>query len=75
MPVIGDTTETYWHDVSQDVRDPSHTYTFAANDNGRNASAALNGSTSGAYLYNAFEERVQKTAGGTVTQFVFDRFR
>src|SRR5579863_2636608 len=29
--------------VSQDVRDPTHTFTFAANDNGRNASAALNG--------------------------------
>src|SRR5690349_12861067 len=34
--------------VSQDVRDASHTYTFAANDNGRNASAALNGTTAGA---------------------------
>src|SRR5690242_13540425 len=42
--------------VSQDVRDPSHTYTFAANDNGRNASASLNGSTVGSYLYNAFEQ-------------------
>ena len=60
--------------VSQDVRDASHTYTFAANDNGRNASAALNGTTAGAYLYNAFEQRVQKTVGSTVTQFVSDRF-
>ena len=60
--------------VSQDVRDPSHTYTFAANDNGRNASASLNGSTVGSYLYNAFEQRVQKVAGGVTTQFVFDRF-
>ena len=60
--------------VSQDVRDASHTYTFAANDNGRNASAALNGTTAGAYLYNAFEQRVQKTVGSAVTQFVFDRF-
>ena len=48
--------------VSQDVRDGSHTYTFAANDNGRNASASLNSSTVGSYLYNAFEQRVQKVA-------------
>ncbi len=60
--------------VSQDVRDSSDTYTFAANDNGRNASAALNGTTAGAYLYNAFEQRVEKTVGSAVTQFVFDRF-
>lgn len=60
--------------VSQDVRDASNTYTFAANDNGRNASASLNGSTAGTYLYNAFEQRVQKTVGSTTTQFVFDRF-
>ncbi len=60
--------------VSQDVRDPSDTYTFAANDNGRNASASLNSSTVGSYLYNAFEQRVQKVAGGVTTQFVFDRF-
>jgi uncharacterized protein RhaS with RHS repeats len=60
--------------VSQDVRDSTHNYTFAANDNGRNASAALNSTTAGIYLYNAFEQRVQKTAGAPVTQFVFDRF-
>ncbi len=60
--------------VSQDVRHSADTYTFAANDNGRNASAALNGTTAGAYLYNAFEQRVQKTVGSAVTQFVFDRF-
>ncbi len=60
--------------VSQDVRDSADTYTFAANNNGRNASAALNGTTAGAYLYNAFEQRVQKTVGSAVTQFVFDRF-
>jgi RHS repeat-associated protein len=60
--------------VSEDKRDPSHDYTFAANDNGRNASAALNGSPAGAYLYNAFEQRVQKTVGSATTQFVFDRF-
>ncbi len=60
--------------VSQDVRDSADTYTFAANDNGRNASAALNGTTAGAYLYNAFEQRVQKTVGSAVTQFVVNRF-
>jgi hypothetical protein len=27
----------------------------------------------GSYLYNAFEQRVQKVAGGVATQFVFDR--
>jgi RHS repeat-associated protein len=59
--------------VSQDARDASDTYTFAANDNGRNASASLNGSTVGSYLYNAFEQWVQKTASSTTTQFVFDR--
>jgi RHS repeat-associated protein len=60
--------------VSQDVRDPSHTYTFTANDNGRNASAALNATTVGSYLYNAFEQRVQKVASSTTTQQVYDRF-
>ena len=33
--------------VSGDVRDTSHTYTFAANNNGRSATAALNGTTAG----------------------------
>ena len=28
----------------------------------------------GSYIYNAFEQRVQKVAGGVTTQFVFDRF-
>jgi len=28
----------------------------------------------GSYTYNAFEQRVQKVAGGVTTQFVFDRF-
>jgi RHS repeat-associated protein len=60
--------------VSSDVRDPSNSYSFSANNNGRNASASLNGTTAGTYLYNAFEQRVQKTAGSTTTQFVFDRF-
>ena len=60
--------------VSQDVRDPSDTYTFAVNDDGRNASASLNSSTVGTYVYNGFEQRAQKTVGSTVTQFVFDRF-
>ncbi len=60
--------------VLADVRDPTNTYTFTANDNGRNASAALNGTTAGAYLYNAFEQRVQKTVGAATTPFVLDRF-
>ena len=34
----------------------------------------MNGSTAGTYLYNAFEQRMQKVAGGVTTQFVFDRF-
>jgi RHS repeat-associated protein len=59
--------------VSSDVRDASHSYSFTANDNGRNASAALNSTTAGTYVYNAFEQRVQKTAGGVTTQFVYDR--
>src|ERR1700679_1096500 len=41
---------------------------------GRNASAALNATTVGSYLYNAFEKRVQKTASGVTTQQIFDRF-
>ena len=55
------------------MRDPSNSYTFAANDNGRNASASLNSATVGSYLYNAFEQRAQKIAGTTTTQFVYDR--
>lgn len=58
--------------VSGDVRDSAHTYGFTINNNGRNAAASLNSSGVGAYLYNAFEQRVQKTASGTVTQFVYD---
>jgi YD repeat-containing protein len=58
--------------VSSDVRDASHSYSFIANDNGRNDSAALNSTTAGTYLYNAFEQRVQKTAGGVTSQFVYD---
>ncbi|HEV2561617.1 MAG TPA: hypothetical protein VGT78_05695 [Rhizomicrobium sp.] len=42
------------------MRDPSHT--FAANDNGRNASASLNCSAPDTYLYNAFEQRLQKAS-------------
>lgn len=59
--------------LSQDVRDASHTYNFTVNNNGRNASASLNGSTVGSYLYNAFGQRVQKVAGGATTQFIYDR--
>jgi len=55
------------------VRDASQDYTFVANDNGRNASAALNGTNAGAYLYNAFEQRAQKAVGIATTQFAFDR--
>jgi RHS repeat-associated protein len=60
--------------LSQDVRNASDTYTYTINDNGRNVSAALNGSLVGSYLYNAFEQRVQKTASGVETQYVFDCF-
>src|SRR6202789_4493936 len=35
---------------------------------------ALNASTVGSYLYNAFEQRVQKVASSTTTQQVYDRF-
>ena len=59
--------------VTEDVRDPTHTFTFVPNDNGRNSSAALNASTVGTYLYNAFEQRAQKVAGGATTQFVYDQ--
>ena len=59
--------------VSQDVRDAGDTYTFIVNADGRNAGASLNGTAVGSYLYNAFEQRVQKIAGGITTQFVFDR--
>jgi hypothetical protein len=37
-------------------------------------SANLNGAIVGSYLYNGFAQRVQKTAGTTVTDFVYDRF-
>lgn len=46
--------------------------TFAANDNGRNASTSLNSAAVGSYLYNGFEQRAQKTAGAATTQFVYD---
>jgi RHS repeat-associated protein len=58
--------------VSGDVRDPLNSFTFAANANGRNSSASLNGSTAGSYLYNALEQRVAKTVGGSTIQFVYD---
>jgi RHS repeat-associated protein len=58
--------------ASQDVRDPSNTYTYTANKNGRTVTAALNSTTVGSYLYNAYEQRVQKIAGGITTQFVYD---
>ena len=60
--------------TSGDVRNPSNNYTFTYNNNGRSITAKLNGSTVGSYTYNAFEQRVQKVAGGVTTQFVFDRF-
>jgi YD repeat-containing protein len=54
------------------VRNPSSTYGFTVNNNGRNASASLNAGSVGAYLYNAFEQRAQKVAGGVTIQFVYD---
>ncbi|MFL9889235.1 hypothetical protein PQR66_39900 [Paraburkholderia agricolaris] len=59
--------------LSQDIRDGSHAYTFTVNGNGRNASASLNGAVAASYLYNAFGQRMQKVAGGVTTQLVFDR--
>lgn len=56
------------------MRQLSKTFYVSGSNNGRNANALLNGAIVGSYLYNAFEQRVQKTAGPTVTQFVFDRF-
>ena len=58
--------------VTSDARNPSNSYSFTVNNNGRNASVALNAVTVGSYLYNAFEQRVQKVAGGNTIQFVFD---
>jgi RHS repeat-associated protein len=59
--------------VTQDVRDPSDTYTFTVNADARNSCAALNGVAVGSYLYNALGQRVQKVAGGATTQLIFDR--
>lgn len=59
--------------MSGDQRDPSHNIIFAANDNGRNASASLNSVTVGSYLYNGFEQRAQKIAGAATIQFVYDQ--
>jgi len=59
--------------LTQDVRDPSNTYTFTVNANGRTSGASLNGTVVGNYLYNAFGQRVQKVASGATTQLVFDR--
>jgi hypothetical protein len=60
--------------VSQDVRDSADTYTFAANDNGRNASAPLNGTTAGASALRAAGAEDRRLVGSAVTQLVFDRF-
>lgn len=59
--------------ASQDVRDPSNTYAFTTNSDGRLVSASLNGTTVAGYVYNWAEQRVSKTAGGATTDFVFDR--
>jgi RHS repeat-associated protein len=60
--------------VSGDTRDPSDAYVYTYNQTGRLASAALNGSTVGAYLVNGLEQRVAKTVGSTTTHYIFDRF-
>lgn len=58
--------------VTSDTRNPANTYAFTINDDGRNANAALNGSTVGTYLYDGFEQRAQKVAGGATIQFTYD---
>lgn len=37
------------------------------------ADVSLNSASAVFYLYNAFEQRVQKDVGGAITQFVFDQ--
>lgn len=58
--------------VTQDIRDSSATYVLNVNAAGRNAGASLNGTAVGAYLYNAFGQRVQKVAGADTIQFVYN---
>lgn len=60
--------------TSDDARDPSNDYTFSYDNNGRSVTAKLNGSAVGSYLYNAFEQRVEKSAGSADTHFILDRF-
>lgn len=48
------------------------TTTYGYNGRGRMTSVQVGGATVGTYLYNAFEERVAKTAGAPTTRFVYD---
>jgi RHS repeat-associated protein len=53
----------------------SYTYATSANQiTGISNSAGPPATGSGTYLFNAFNQRVQKTAAGTMTQFIYDRF-
>ena len=59
--------------VTGDQRTATADYTFTINNDGRMATASLNSTGVGAYVYNGFEQRVKKTAGGATTDFIFDR--
>jgi hypothetical protein len=51
--------------VAGDQRTATADYTFAINNDGRISAANLNSSGVGSYLYNGFEQRVQKLVPAT----------
>ena len=60
--------------VSEDVRNSTNTYDFTYTNNGRLASASLNGTQVGTYIDNGLGQRVAKTAYGVTNHYLFDRF-
>jgi len=76
--VTGSNTRSFGYlasgQVSGDQRTPSSDYTLQYDDIGRMNTSKLNGTTLATYTYNGFEQRVIKTVGTTITDFIFDRF-
>lgn len=61
--------------VTGDQRTATADYTFTINNDGRISAASLNSSGVGSYLYNGFEQRVQKLVPATAgNDFIYDRF-
>ena len=56
------------------MRNSTNTYDFTYTNNGRLASASLNGTQVGTYIDNGLGQRVAKTAYGVTNHYLFDRF-